>query len=250
MCLFSTSSAVQRRSDVVLRTMPSLVLVVEDEQDLLAALDFNLKREGYATVLASTGKAALELVRGRIMPDLILLDLMLPDASGADICAKLRGNRDTQHIPIIMLTALGSEQDRVAGLESGADDYVAKPFSVRELMLRIRALMRRAQPHEQGSRIDFGRLTVDKAAHRVFVDDQEVELTVLEFKLLTVLLDGRGTAQTRDELLHKVWDITAEVTTRTVDTHVKRLRNKLKDASGYIETLRGVGYRFRAEPND
>jgi two-component system phosphate regulon response regulator PhoB len=173
---------------------------------------------------------------------------MLPDISGIEVCRQLRANRRTQGIPVLMLTAKGEEIDRVVGFEVGADDYVVKPFSVRELTLRVRALIRRSQKVEPDQDdISFGRLRIDSGAHQVWVDGQEVVLTALEFRLLTTLLVRRGRVQTRERLLQDVWGIDADVTTRTVDTHVKRLRQKLVEAGEYIETLRGVGYRFRSE---
>jgi two-component system phosphate regulon response regulator PhoB len=230
--------------------MSSLILIVEDEQDLLTTLDYNLQREGYRTRCASNGRQALALAEQRPPPDLVLLDLMLPDMSGTEVCRLLRASERTRHVPVLMLTAKGEEIDRVVGFEIGADDYVVKPYSVRELTLRVRAILRRTRTGEsEGERIEFGRLRVDVSAHRAWVDDEEVSLTALEFKLLTTLLERRGRVQTREVLLTDVWGFSAEVTTRTVDTHVKRLRQKLGPAGRYIETLRGVGYRFRSEPD-
>ena len=229
--------------------MTSTVLIVEDEQDLLTTLDYNLQREGYKTRCAPTGAEALTLANERPVPDLVVLDLMLPDISGTEVCRALRGNDATKNIPVLMLTAKGEEIDRVVGFEVGADDYVVKPFSVRELALRIRAILRRATTSEVDEEtIEFGILRVDPSAHRCWVHGEEVNLTALEFKLLTTLLQRRGRVQTREVLLTDVWGFSADVTTRTVDTHVKRLRQKIGDAGRYIETLRGVGYRFRSEP--
>lgn len=231
--------------------MATTILIVEDEPDLVTTLEFNLQREGYRTRTAMTGAQGLELALQEPVPDMILLDLMLPDLSGTEVCRQLRQQDGTRHVPVLMLTAKDEEIDRVVGFEVGADDYVAKPFSIRELMLRIRAVLRRSQPREaNGNNITFGRLRVDADGHRVWVDTDEIPLTALEFKLLTTFLTRRGRVQTRDTLLQDVWGISADVTTRTVDTHVKRLRQKLGDAGGYIETLRGVGYRCRAEPHE
>ncbi len=225
------------------------ILVVEDEHDLAVTLQYNLVRDGYDVRLASTAEQALLEVERTPLPELVLLDLMLPDLSGTEVCRRIRSNAATRHIPIIMLTARGEEIDRVVGFEVGADDYVTKPFSVRELKLRIRAVLRRAGPTgEPGASIRFGRLSIDRDGHRVWVDDQEVILTALEFRLLALLVERRGRVQSRDRLLTDVWGISADVTTRTVDTHVKRVRHKLGAAGPYIETLRGVGYRCRAEP--
>lgn len=227
-----------------------LILIVEDEHDLAATLDYNLQRANYQTRVAYRGQDALELALETPSPDLILLDLMLPDLPGTEVCRRLRQDERTRHIPIIMVTARTEEIDRVVGFEVGADDYVTKPYSNRELLLRMRAILRRTQ----GDSVDvvrelrFDCLRVDTEAHRVFVHDEEVKLTALEFKLLTTFLSRRGRVQTREVLLNDVWGIHANVMTRTVDTHVKRLREKLGDAGQNIETLRGVGYRFRAEP--
>ena len=229
--------------------MSGVILVIEDEKDLVAALEYNLEREGYQTRSSLTGRGGLELAEQEPVPDAVVLDLMLPDISGIEVCRQLRGNKRTQHVLVLMLTAKGEEIDRVVGFEVGADDYVVKPFSVRELMLRVRALLRRQQRDEpEGSEVAFGRLRLDSGGHRAWVDDQEAVLTALEFRLLTTLLTRRGRVQTRERLLQDVWGIEADVTTRTVDTHVKRLRQKLGGAGEYIETLRGVGYRFKESP--
>ncbi|MBT9559685.1 MAG: response regulator transcription factor [Myxococcales bacterium] len=231
--------------------MAGLILVVEDEPDLLATLDYNLEREGYHTRLAASGREALDFAALEPMPELILLDLMLPDLSGTEVCRRLKNDPKTRDIPVIMVTARGHEIDRVVGFEVGADDYVVKPYSVRELLLRIRAVLRRTQDAEverQGAATRVGMLRIDVTAHRAWVNEDEVTLTALEFKLLQVLLRRRGRVQSREQLLNDVWGITADVTTRTVDTHVKRLRQKLGDAGSYVETLRGVGYRFTDTP--
>ncbi len=234
--------------------MSALVLIVEDEEDLAATLEFNLRREGHATRVAPTGEAALSAVAEDPVPDLVLLDLMLPDVSGTEICRRLKQESRTRNVPIIMLTAKGEEIDRVIGLEVGADDYVVKPFSVRELMLRVRAILRRSRTGETaappGGERRFADLRVDAEAHRVWVGAFEVTLTALEFKLLTTLLDRKGRVQTREQLLEEVWQMPSELTTRTVDTHVKRLRQKLGHAGDYIETVRGVGYRFLDKPKE
>lgn len=230
--------------------MNSLILIVDDEQDLLTTLEYNLQREGYRTRTALTAREALERAVQEPVPDLVLLDLMLPDMPGTDVCRELRRNEATRRVPILMLTAKSDEIDRVVGFEVGADDYVVKPFSVRELLLRIRAILRRARPEEPEDlrELAFGILRVDRDGHRVWVADEELSLTALEFQLLKTLLERRGRVQTRDGLLSDVWGIEAPINTRTVDTHVKRLRKKLGAAGDYIETLRGAGYRFRTEP--
>ena len=227
--------------------MSALILVIEDETHLAQMLEYNLEREGYRTRIANDGTSGSRLARQSPLPDLILLDLMLPDVSGTEICRQLKAAEDTKNIPIIMVTARSEEIDRVVGFEVGADDYVVKPYSVRELILRIRAVLRRARPSAETNEetTHFGVLRVDSAAHRVFINEIEIALTALEFKLLLVLLSRRGRVQSREQLLRDVWGITADITTRTVDTHVKRLRHKLGEASEYVETLRGVGYRFK-----
>jgi len=225
------------------------ILIVEDEPDLVDTLEYNLRQEGYETRRALTGRAALDALAADPVPDLVLLDLMLPDISGTEVCRRLRGSERTAGVPVVMLTARGEEIDRVVGFEVGADDYVVKPFSVRELTLRIGAVLRRASSREPaGDDISFGTISVDAAGHRAWVDGEEVHLTALEFRLLTTFLSRRGRVQTRDVLLDDVWGYGGDVTTRTVDTHIKRLREKLGKAGEYVETVRGVGYRFRSEP--
>jgi two-component system, OmpR family, phosphate regulon response regulator PhoB len=226
--------------------MSGTVLVIEDEVDLATTLEYNLRSNGLTARLAHTAKAGLELASGDPPPDVIVLDLMLPDLSGTEVCRRLRDNPRTRDIPLIMCTAKGDEIDRVVGFEVGADDYVVKPYSVRELLLRIRAMLRRSQRSETESQsLRFGSLRIDRGAHRCWVEEQEILLTALEFRLLATLATRRGRVQSRETLLSDVWGIEADVTTRTVDTHVKRLREKLGEAGSYIETLRGVGYRFK-----
>lgn len=230
--------------------MHGRVLIVEDEVDLAATLEYNLTREGYQVTVAHTGQAALAAAFADPGPDVVVLDLMLPDIPGTEVCRRLREHERTRELPIVMCTAKDTEIDRVVGFEVGADDYVVKPFSVRELALRVRAMLRRSHRTEAESEIlRFGRLKVDREAHRVWIDDAEVTLTALEFRLLYTFLSRKGRVQSREALLSDVWGIDAEVTTRTVDTHVKRLREKLGEVGDYIETLRGVGYRFRDQPD-
>ena len=225
------------------------VLVIEDERDLQKVLDFNLSQAGHEVLCAGGGRDGLQLARER-SPDLVLLDLMLPDLSGTEICKALKKDDRTQGIAILMLTAKGEEMDRVVGFELGADDYVVKPFSVRELLLRVDAILRRGKGEPTGQApIDFGCLRIDRGAHRVWADGTEVDLTALEFKLLVTLYERKNRVQSRSALLDDVWGIEADITTRTVDTHVKRLREKLGSAGAYIETVRGVGYRFADTPN-
>jgi two-component system phosphate regulon response regulator PhoB len=230
--------------------MSGLILIVEDEQDLVSTLEYNLKREGFTTRSALTGRSALELADQDPPPDLVLLDLMLPDLPGSEVCRQLRAGQRTRDVPILMLTARGEEIDRVVGFELGADDYVVKPFSVRELVLRIRAILKRRHTGDpDGPQLVLGPLRINREAHRVWVEDQEVILTAIEFRLLTVLATRLGRVQERDVLLRDVWGTETHVTTRTVDTHIKRLRQKLGSAGDYIETVRGVGYRFRSDPD-
>jgi two-component system, OmpR family, phosphate regulon response regulator PhoB len=228
------------------------ILVIEDEPDLLQVMDYNLTQAGHKVTGVSRGNEGLEWAR-KDQPELILLDLMLPDISGTDVCRALKERADTRSIPVIMVTARSEEIDRIVGFELGVDDYVVKPFSVRELLLRIQAILRRNKRDlEPGSTsvVEFGRLRIDRGAHRVCVDAQEIELTALEFRLLLTLYDRKDRVQTRTVLLNEVWHVQADITTRTVDTHVKRLREKLEAARDYVETVRGVGYRFVATPNE
>jgi two-component system phosphate regulon response regulator PhoB len=227
------------------------ILVVEDEKDLQEVLAYNLRQAGHVPILVGNGRDALSAVSEH-RPDLVLLDLMLPDVSGIEICRRLKGDPLTRELPIVMVTAKGDEVDRVVGFELGADDYVVKPYSLRELLLRIDAVLRRMVPAQSGTArgpIVFGKLRVDRDAHRVWVDADEVTLTALELRLLSTLLERRGRVQSRPALLDDVWGMSGEVTTRTVDTHVKRLREKLGGAGAYIETVRGVGYRFTPAPD-
>jgi two-component system, OmpR family, phosphate regulon response regulator PhoB len=222
------------------------ILIVDDEADLASLVEFNLKQAGLETAVALTGEQALQLA-ARQKPDLVLLDLMLPDISGRDVCRKLRANPQTRDVPIVMLTARGEEADRVQGFEVGADDYVTKPFSPRELVLRVKAILRRAGSGPTQERVVLGPLELDLGAHRAYVGGGEVELTALEFKLLHHLMSRPGRVQTREQLLTDVWGITSSLETRTVDTHVMRLREKLGEARDFVETVRGVGYRM-ADP--
>jgi two-component system phosphate regulon response regulator PhoB len=226
------------------------ILIVDDEADIVELLEYNLRQAGYTVVTARNATSALAEVR-RQRPDLVLLDLNLPDFPGTEVCRRLRRDDATASIPIVMLTARGEEIDRVVGFELGADDYVVKPFSPRELVLRIAAVLRRVgsseAPMAPAERIVIGCLEIDVGQHRVRVAGQEVPLTTLEFKLLCDLAQRRGRVAHRDDLLERVWGYAPGIETRTVDTHVKRLRDKLGAARDYIETVRGVGYRLRAE---
>ena len=236
--------------------MSERVLVVDDEADILKLVAFNLQSAGFQTLTALTGQRAIE-VATEALPDLIVLDLMLPDIQGTEVCRELKQSEATRNIPIIFLTAKGDEIDRVVGFELGADDYVTKPFSVRELVLRVRAVLKRhaVAPKEprpilqESNVLTFGPIQLNELKHRVWVTSEEVHLTAREFKLLTTFLKNTGCVQSREQLLAEVWGVDVAVTTRTVDTHVKRLREKLGDAGQYIETVRGVGYRFAERPD-
>jgi len=230
--------------------MPQTVLVVDDERDIVELVRYNLAQAGFRVVSATDGRQAIDLAR-REKPDLIVLDLMLPVLPGAEVARILKQDEKTREIPIVMLTARGEEVDRVVGFELGADDYVVKPFSVRELLLRVQAVLRRSQGGPAISvpaTITFGRLRIDREAPSVLVDDREVALTALELRLLCTLYERRSRVQSRSVLLDDVWSVSGENATRTVDTHVKRLREKLGPVGSYIETIRGIGYRFVGAP--
>ena len=227
--------------------MAHCVLIVEDEPDIRKTIDYNLSKESFKVVQAeSIAEGEKALAANKI--DVIILDLMLPDGSGLTLCRDIKSNATTKHIPVIILTAKTEEVDRIVGFELGADDYVTKPFSVRELILRVKAILKRNVDSQQQendiSDIEAGDLRLNLDAHQVFVRDEEIALTALEFRLLKHLLDRRGRVQTRDQLLEEVWGYSSDVTTRTVDTHIKRLREKLLGAGDCIQTIRGVGYRF------
>jgi two-component system phosphate regulon response regulator PhoB len=218
------------------------VILIEDEADLREILQYNLTQAGHRVQAAGTAEAGLRLAR-ETLPDIVLLDLMLPDRPGTTVCTALRREPRTQGIPIIMVTAKGEEVDRIVGLELGADDYLVKPFSVRELMLRMNAVLRRGEAAERPF-IEVSELRIDRDAHRVEVNGVEIAMTPLEFKLLLTLVLRRDRVQNRSTLLSDVWELDPGVSSRTVDTHVKRLRDKLRSAGRFIQTVRGVGYRF------
>jgi two-component system phosphate regulon response regulator PhoB len=226
------------------------ILVIEDEPDIRRNLEYNLSREGFSVSAAASISEANTLLATTDY-NLILLDLMLPDGSGIDICKRIKSNSDTESIPIIILTAKDDEVDKVVGFELGADDYVTKPFSVRELILRVKAVLKRGSKKKEIVEVvrQFGDLKIDVDSHEVHVDDAKINLTALEFRLLRQLVDTRGRVQSRDQLLSDVWGYSAEVTTRTVDTHVKRLREKLGPMGKYVHTIRGVGYKFARSPD-
>ena len=226
------------------------ILVIEDEEDLNQTLSFNLENEGYKVTSALKGSEALKILENASPPDLVILDLMLPDMPGLDICRHIRSKDNLKNISVIIVTAKGEEVDRVVGFELGADDYIVKPYSVRELMLRIQAQLRRNDSSEvteenpEEGNISFKDLLIDNSKHKVFLSDKKISLTAKEYTLLKYLLTKADKVQTRDILLDKVWGYDNSVTTRTVDTHVKRLRSKLGKYGKNIETIRGVGYIF------
>src|SRR5512133_451495 len=221
------------------------IMVVDDEPEAVELLEFNLQQAGFQVLTAGDGKDALQKAR-KELPGLILLDVMLPELDGFDICRMLRRDPATARIPIIMVTAKAAEVDRVVGLELGADDYVTKPFSMRELMLRIKKLLDRGQGADPAAEVmKFGQLIIDLPRHLVAWRGKAVELTATECKLLTVLAQRKGRVQSREQLLRDVWEYNSLVDTRTVDTHMRRLREKLGPAAKHLDTVRGTGYRFQ-----
>jgi two-component system phosphate regulon response regulator PhoB len=223
--------------------MAAKILIVDDEQDILTLLEYNLKKAGFQVVSAEDGPEAIELAKME-RPDLIILDIMLPSMEGTEVCKILKRESATSSIPVIMLTAKGEEVDRIVGLELGADDYITKPFSPRELILRVRAVLKRGQKQESSQIITAGPIRIDRDRNEVRVENKHLTLTAIEFKLLTELAMSNHRVLSRDNLLDKVWGRNCYVTDRTVDTHIRRLREKLGKAAKYIGTVRGFGYRF------
>lgn len=230
--------------------MSAYILVVEDEPDIAALVAYHLARESYRVRTVSDGAEAMAAIE-RERPDLVVLDLMLPRVSGTDVLRQIRGRPELADLPVVLLTARKEEQDRIEGLSLGADDYVAKPFSPRELVLRVGAVLRRVRQQpvaESGGRfLRVGPVALDTGAAIARVDGQTLDLTPTEYRLLLVLLERRGRVQSRRQLLEAVWDTTADITTRTVDMHVQRLRRKLGPGADWLETVRGFGYRFRTD---
>jgi two-component system phosphate regulon response regulator PhoB len=227
--------------------MKQKILIVDDEPDTLELIKTNLSKAGFSVTTAEDGEKALSKARAT-MPDLVLLDLMLPEVDGLEVCKTLKRDEATKNIPIIMVTAKATEIDRILGLELGADDYVTKPFSPRELVLRVKAMLRRTQGEDDSQeRIRVGSLSIDIPRHATLVANKPVELTATEFKLLTMLAQRRGRVLSREQLLRDVWEYDATIDSRTVDTHMRRLREKLGPAAKYLDTVRGVGYRFAEE---
>lgn len=221
------------------------ILIVEDEKNIAKLIRYNLEKDGYTCAAAKTGEEAISILKKENF-DLIILDIMLPGIDGFDVCRSIKQDNRLKNIPIIMLTAKGEEVDRIVGLELGADDYIVKPFSPRELTLRVKAVLKRNGKEESKKElITIENITVDIPKHKVTVKDKEIEFTKMEFKLLVILMERRGRVQTRDRLLSDVWGMDSMVDTRTVDTHIKRLREKLGRAGAIIETVRGIGYKLR-----
>ena len=219
------------------------VLVVDDEPDAVELVAFNLTKAGIAVVTAETGVEALAKAR-EILPDAIVLDLMLPEMDCLEVCRNLRREPKTAGIPVIMVTAKGAEMDRVLGLELGADDYLTKPFSPRELVLRIKKLLQPRQVPADQELLRIGKIVIDVPKHEVVVAGKPIELTLTEFKLISVMAQRCGRVQSREQLLNDVWEYHSPIDTRTVDTHVRRLREKLGPAARHVDTVRGVGYRL------
>ena len=228
--------------------MKKNILIVEDEPDAVELLELHLKNAGYDVTLAEDGEEALRKIHKSI-PDLVILDLMIPEINGLEVCKVIRKDPATESIPVVMCTAKASEIDKVLGLELGADDYITKPFSPRELVLRVKNLLKRNNKTQQTekNKIRIGNITVDKSSHDVLVGDSIIDLTATEYKLLMLFLDRIGRVQSREVLLRDVWGYQSDIDTRTVDTHVQRLRTKLLSSSNHIVTVRGFGYKFLTE---
>jgi len=223
------------------------IFVVEDEKDLVELLTYNLEKDGYRVLSEMDGETAMKKIPEK-MPDLVLLDLMLPKADGLTVCKTLKSNPKTAHIPVVMLTAKGEESDKIVGLELGADDYVTKPFSVKELLARVRAVLRRFSKAQEGEPVQkFKELTLNRAKHEVVLKGQKLDLTAKEFELLDYFLTHAGRVLSRDVLLNNVWGYDYFGTTRTVDVHVRRLREKLGAYEKHIQTVKGYGYLFKEE---
>jgi two-component system phosphate regulon response regulator PhoB len=223
------------------------ILVVDDEPDVTTLLAYHLKAAGHSVQVLNDPRRAVNLAK-EFLPDLVILDVMMPDLSGLEICRALRTDPRLKQVPVVFLTAKAEENDRISGLESGADDYVCKPFSTKELMLRVQSLLRRRAGGSDGAGqnklMEAGRITLDPVRHEVKIGSEPLSLTATEFKLLQILMERRGRVQTREKLLVDVWNYEAEIETRTVDTHMRRLREKLGDEASWVETIRGVGYRL------
>jgi two-component system phosphate regulon response regulator PhoB len=223
------------------------VLIIEDERDIADLISYNLERARFDSLILSSGRKIIPQAR-EYKPYLILLDLMLPDLDGLEVCKQLKKDKDLSNVPIIMVTAMGDETDRILGLELGADDYIVKPFSTRELVLRVKAVLLRVYPDETAltdTILQIGPVELDSLKHRVHVERKRVKLTMTEFRLLHELMSHAGMVRTREILLENVWGYSFSGYDRTIDTHIRRLRKKLGTASSYIETVRGLGYLFK-----
>jgi two-component system phosphate regulon response regulator PhoB len=221
------------------------ILIIDDEPDVADLVAYHLRAKGYQTEIVTNPNVGVGTARS-FLPDLVILDIMMPDLNGIQICRILRADQKLKEIPIIFLTAKAEEADRIAGFETGCDDYVCKPFSIKELILRVQSILRRVSEGESDGtkRLQVGSITLDPERHEVSVHGRPIELTATEFKLLRLLMERRGRVQTREHLLINVWNYETEIETRTVDTHVRRVREKLGTEADWIETIRGVGYRM------
>lgn len=231
-------------------TQKKRILLIEDEEDIADLIKFNLEQAGFEMLVLSEGRHILPQIR-QFKADLVILDLMLPDIDGLDICKRLKKDTLLQKIPVVMVTAKGTETDRIVGLELGADDYIVKPFSPRELVLRIKAVLARAYPQIEQTKetiIEDGEISIDLQKHLVVIDGEPLDLTATEFKLLYELMSNKGKVRTREILLDRVWGYTFDGYARTVDTHIRRLRKKLDKYADNIETIRSIGYRYREHP--
>jgi two-component system phosphate regulon response regulator PhoB len=226
------------------------ILIVEDEKNIAKLIRYNLEKAEYNCYSVQSGEDAIPILKKHSI-DLILLDIMLPGIDGFEVCRRIKQEESLKNIPIVILTAKGEEVDRIVGLELGADDYIVKPFSPRELILRIKAILKRGKAETaKKDIITIGDLSVNISKHKVTVKNRDIELTRMEFKLLVTLMERRGRLQDRDKLLNDVWNIDSMISTRTIDTHIKKLREKLGRAGGMIETVRGMGYRFKEDDED
>lgn len=231
--------------------MDKTLLVVDDELHILELIKFNMEKNGYNVITAENGIDALRIVEEE-RPDLVLLDLMLPGLDGLEVCKKIRKNPNVEGIPIIMLTAKGEELDKILGLELGADDYITKPFSVRELVARVKAILRRTSLNQEDNKFKFGNINIDFQKHEIMKGEEQVDLTLKEFELLEILIKNKGKVMTRDYLLDKIWGYEYVGETRTVDVHVRHLRQKVEEDDKnptYIQTIRGIGYKFNYGDN-
>jgi two-component system, OmpR family, phosphate regulon response regulator PhoB len=226
-------------------SMAKKILVVDDEADVTELVSYHLKTKGYEVMTANNPNNSLSLAR-TFLPDLVILDVMMPDLNGIQICRLLRADPQLKNVPVVFLTAKAEEADRVQGLETGADDYICKPFSTKELILRVQSILRRVSENADDpvKKLQAGEIAIDIERHEATIAGKLIELTATEFKLLRLLMERRGRVQTREHLLLNVWNYETEIETRTVDTHVRRLREKLGAEADWIETIRGVGYRL------